>query len=67
MVLISCQEGGRSGGSELSLPEFLVNMHEAKMPRHIFKPGSGGVKGSFIFSPLRESRKAEDLASVGFI
>ena len=49
MVLISCQEGGRSGGSELSLPGFLVNMHEAKMPRHVFKPGSGGVKGSFIF------------------
>lgn len=49
MVLFSCQEGGKSGGSELSLPGFLVNMHKAEMTGHVFKPGSGGVKRKLHF------------------
>lgn len=52
MVLFSCHEGGKSGGSELSLPRFLVNMHEAEMTGHVFKPGSGGVERQLhFFSP----------------
>lgn len=52
MVLFSCHEGGKSGGSELSLPGFLVNMHEAEMTGHVFKPGSGGVERQLhFFSP----------------
>lgn len=33
----------------MSLPGFLVNMHEAKMTGHIFKLGNGGIKRRFIF------------------
>ena len=36
----------------MSLPGFLVNMHEAKKTRYLFKPGNGGIKRQLhIFSP----------------
>lgn len=52
MGLILCQEGGRNRGSEMSLPGFLVNVHEAEKTRYLFKPGNGEIKRQLhFFSP----------------
>ena len=52
----------------MSLPGFLVNMHEAKMTVYIFSLAIVELKKQLhFFSPLRESVKVKDLLSAKFI
>lgn len=53
----------------MSLPGFVVNMHEAKMTVHIFNFAVVELKKQLrvFFLPPRESVKVEDLASAKFI
>lgn len=53
----------------MSLPGFVVNMHEAKMTVHIFNLAIVELKKQLhvFFLPSRESVKVEDQASAKFI